>query len=183
MSLARLFGSWRAERTRDARASRYVAAMMQEPPDDVVDVVARLGDADRDHAQWELRYARRAIGLLIAQRDALDDLTASDVAAALDVAQATDPRIGSDRRVIADRQFNDRVRAYRTALADRATTTPTAERLGRVLVTFAGATPDNAAAQQIGAELAGNLVTECNAALREAYGEASLPEDIRPSEI
>ena len=40
-----------------------------------------------------LRYARAAIGLLLAQRDALDDRTAAELAAAIGVMLDRDPRI------------------------------------------------------------------------------------------
>ncbi len=119
MSLAGLFGSWRAERGRAARALRYVASAMGEPDDAAVQALASAGDSDQDHARWELRYARRAIALLVSERDALDDQTSSDVAAALDAAHHSDPRVAPDRREVAGRQLNDRIREYRAALQDR----------------------------------------------------------------
>lgn len=182
MALADLFGSWRAERGRAARARQYVASAMAEPADDAIRALAAAGDGDEDHARWELRYARRAIGLLISERDALDDLTASDVAAALDDAHIRDQRIAPDKSAVAAQQFNERLRDYRAALADRAAGAGTSERLGRVLLGFAKAASDEAAAT-MAADLAGAMLSECNAALRAAYGEASLPEDVKPSEL
>jgi hypothetical protein len=183
MPLAGLFGSWRAERGRRARAQRYVGAVMIEPADESIRALAAVGDGDDDHARWELRYARRAVGLLVSERDALDDLTASDVAAALEEAHHRDQRIATDKSDIAAQQFNDRLREYRAALADRASAAGTAERLGAVLLSFAKVSPITDAASEMAADLAGAMVTECNAALRAAYGEASLPDDIRPSEL
>ena len=179
--------SWKEERGREARAQRYVRYVMAEPGDELVRALAAVADGDDDHARWELRYARRAIGLLVSERDALNDQTSSDVAAALDTAHRADPRIAADRRPIAERQLNERLSEYRNALADRSGTAATAERLGRVLLSFArGRTesPDTVAlAVALAADLAATIVAESNAALRENYGEASLPDDIRPSEV
>src|SRR6185436_16367007 len=134
---------WREERSREGRARSYVTQLMAEPPAEFVSGLAAIADRDEDHAKWELRYARRAIGVLVAERDALDDRTSSDVVAALGTALRTDPNVAPDRRDIADRQLNDRLRGYRAALADRGGPGSTSTRLGRVLLTFAGAaTPD-----------------------------------------
>src|SRR4051812_34449050 len=86
-----LFDRWRGDRDLDRKADAYVATLMKEPADDDVrwlTTSATKGDAD--HARWELRYARRALGLIIAQRDALDDKTASVVARTLSDAIARD---------------------------------------------------------------------------------------------
>lgn len=183
VELARLFGSLRFEHDRDAQARKFVATLMREPADADVSALAAVTDADDDHARWELRYARRAIGQLIAQRDALDDRTASDVASALEDAHRTDPHVAPQRRAIADRQFNDRLRAYGNAFADRAGKIGTSERLGRALLTFALAPGMGASAIALAAELCATMVLEANASLREIYGEAALPEDRRPSEL
>src|SRR5687767_8196831 len=104
MSLAFL-RALREGRGRDDRARRYVAAITAEPATDLVVALAAIADHDADHARWELRYARRAVGLLVSERDALDDRTSSEVAAALAVARDTDPGVAPDRRDVADRQF------------------------------------------------------------------------------
>jgi hypothetical protein len=156
---------------------------MSEPDALAVDALAGVGDADEDHARWELRYARRAIGQLIAQRDALDDRTASDVAAALEDAHRTDALVAPERRPISDRQFNDRLRAYGNALADRSGKAGTSERLGRALLIFALAPATGGSALAFASDFCATTVLECNAALREIYGEAALPEDRRPSEL
>ena len=183
MSLAGLFGSWRAERGRAARARRYVASAMAEPSDEAVRDLASAGDADHDHARWELRYARRAFALLVSQRDALDDRTGSDVAAALEVAQRGDLRVAPDRREIAGRHLNDRLRDYHAALHDRSASMATSERMGRVLLKFARASAMPPSTITMAAELAGTMLAECNQVLREIYGEVSLPENVRPSEL
>lgn len=183
MSLAALFGSWRAERGRAVRARQYVTLAMAEPTGEAVRALASAGDGDEDHARWELRYARRAVALLVSERDALDDRTGSDVAAALEIAHRGDLRVAPDRREIAERQLNDRLLEYRAALHDRSGTSAAAERLGRVLLKFARASAMPPPSVAMAADLAGTMVGECNQALREKYGEASLPENIRPSEL
>ena len=103
---------WRAQRALRARAAAYVAALFRDPPDDDVRWLASQGTAgDADHARWELRYAKRALGMLTAQRDALDDRTGSAVAAALGRALARDTAIAPGRLRVAERQLNARLRA------------------------------------------------------------------------
>lgn len=183
MPLGSLFGSSRANSARHARARHYVQTLMVEPPDDAVEALAVVGDGDRDHARWELRYARRTLGLLVAARDALDDRTASDVAAALEDAHRNDPNIAAGRIAVADRQFNERLAAYREAMAERGAELSTSERLGYVLLTFARATDRGGQHLSQAARVVGEMLGDCNASLREAYGEAQLPETVKPSEI
>jgi hypothetical protein len=178
MSLAFL-RAWREGRGRDDRARRYVVALTVEPPTDSVVSLAAIADHDADHARWELRYARRAAGLLVSERDALDDSTSSEVAAALAIARNSDPGIAADRREIADRQFNDRLSAYRTAWRDRSSALSTSERLGAVLLRFAGAAAPRPQDLQFARDTMAALLSECNAALRKAFGEATLPTELR----
>ena len=172
---------WREERSRDGRARAYVERLMAQPENEIVHKLAVIGDGDEDHARWELRYAKRAIGLLVAERDALDDRTSSDVVAALGVALVSDPDVAPERRGIADRQLNDRLRGFRNALADRSVAGGTSERLGRVLLSYARALNSDAAAVAFAVDVVAALITECNTALRNAYGEANLPPDVVPS--
>jgi hypothetical protein len=165
------------------RAAAYVAALRAEPSDSDVKWLARAATAgDVDHARWELRYARRALGLLIAQRDSLDDRTPSAIAkelvASLDSAELTD----AAKLEIAQRQFNQRLAAYADALADRRSREPSPTRLGRTLFSFAGlgltpAGPDLARA----ATLLADFQAEAAEALHRVFGTASLPEDVAPS--
>ena len=96
---------------------------------------ATRGDAD--HARWELRYARRALGLIASQRDALDDRTASIVARAISAAFARDENIAAEMEDTSERQFNARLSAYRAGLAPPAGA-PTQVRMGQTLIAFAG---------------------------------------------
>lgn len=182
MALSGLLRSLGFAQTRTARAQKYVRTLMEEPDENTVRALAAIADADEDHARWELRYARRAIGQLIAQRDALNDQTASDVAASLEDAHRGDIHVAAERRTVSDRQFNERLRAYSVSLADRSGSTGTSERLGRTLLNFARGMQTSSAVA-IASDFCATTVLECNAALREAYGEAALPEDRRPSEL
>lgn len=178
-----ILGGWREERDRGGRARGYVASLMAPPAGDVVQKLAAISDGDADHALWELRYAIRSIGVLVAERDALDDRTSSDVVAALGVALQSDPHVAPDRRAIAERQLNDRLRGYRAALADRGAPGGTSARLGRVLLSFARTKTQDDAAVAFAADVIASMVTACNGALRTAYGEVNLPPDVAPSAI
>ncbi len=179
-----LWRRWRADRDRRGRASTFVASLLAEPPESDVRWLAETATGgDVDHARWELRYLRRAAGLLAAQRDALDDRTASLVSAALLRALRRDPQVAPDRADVAARQFNTRLAAYADALEAKGGDARPGERLGRVLLGFAGRLdpgPEElvAAGQRVGA-----YRRESSDALRAAFGTAALPDDIAPSQI
>jgi hypothetical protein len=179
-----IFGRWKAERQLLDRAERFVSGLLAEPAaDDVAWLAGAATRGDADHAAWELRYARRALGLVTAQRDALDDRTGAAVAHAMAAAFERDPRIGRDRLELAQGQFNARLSAYRDALGARISAT-TPARLGRTLLAFAGGSfrdlDENVA--RAGGLLAGYL-DDGNASLRAIFGTASLPEHVPPSAI
>ena len=177
-----LFSRWRAERQFQRKAAQYVDQIEAEP---AAEDVRWLADAatrgDDDHARWELRYARAAIGLLVAQRDALDDRTASVVGRALSDRFDRDDRIDRDRRYLAERQFNARLSAYRDAFATRLSSTPV---LGQTLLAFAGGAFRDAEAE---VARASSILTgyerEANDALRSVFGAAALPENLPPSAL
>jgi hypothetical protein len=173
-------------RRRRQRAERVVARLFREPAEgDVRWLAEAAADGDVDHARWELRYARRALGLLAAQRDALDDQTASDIATAISAAFAIDAHVSPERRPLAERQFNDRVTTYREALQSRGGPIGPGDKLGRILLAFASDSARTAGAPLARAiELMAAYLAEAGAALRETYGGApELPEDRKPSEI
>lgn len=177
------FKEWRAARQLQRKAEQFVAHIVAEP--DQKDVSWLAGTAtkgDEDHARWELRYARRAMGLLVAQRDALDDRTGSLVARALGDAFQRDERIGADRRDLAERQFNARLSAYRDAIGARVS--DASARLGQTLLAFAGGSfkdlDDNV--RRAGA-LVDGYAKEANEALRTVFGTAALPENVPPSAL
>lgn len=176
----KLFDEWRLRRG----AAGYVAALGTEPDDaDVrwLAAVATNGDADR--ARWELRYARRALGLLVAERDALDDRTGSLVARELTEALLLDRNIAAGMVKVAERQFNDRLLVYRQVLSIRNATEGTGLRLGRALVLSSGASsaPDEVVVRA--GDILAQYLGSANEALRKAFGSVALPEDRPPSDI
>ena len=176
---------WRADRALRRNAMTYVRSLQSEPEEGEVRFVAEHVTAgDVDHARWELRYARRALGLLTAERDALDDRTASAVSRALGESIESDRQIDSTKRPVAQRQLNDRLYAYRLALANREAHVPTATRLARTLLTFGGGAilEDPRAMEQLGGMLA-KYMLDSNQRLRDVFGTAELPEDVAPSKI
>src|SRR5256885_4121483 len=177
-----MFDRWRADRDAQRKAAKFAEALFREPdPADVEWLTKAATRGDVDHAQWELRYARRALGLIAAQRDALDDRTASIVARVISEALTRDQNIASVMAETAERQFNARLSAYRDGLAAKAGA-PTQIRMGQTLFAFAGGSfkvqDDNIVRA---GELLGTYLAEANEALRAAFGTATLPEDIAPS--
>jgi hypothetical protein len=178
-----LFSRWRAERDLQRKAERYVARLLAEPDDlDVRWLSEGATRGDLDHARWELRYARRALGLLAAERDALDDRTGSLVAHALAAAFERDGNIAAGMRPIAERQFNARLSAYRDGLAAKAGA-GTPARMGQTLFAFAGGSFRKVDDHILrGGALLVQYLADANTALREIFGTAALPEHIPPSE-
>jgi hypothetical protein len=164
-------------------AERVAVALQAEPADaDVQWLASLMLRRDEDHARWEWRYARRAVGVLVAERDALNDRIAAEVSQAVLGAFARDPHVAADRLDVAVGQFQARLAAYRIAMAKKDGREALDARLAREILTFAGAiTGDHAGAiTRAGAVLA-SCMADAAEALRQAYGEASLPDDIAPS--
>jgi len=179
----RFLRQWRAERLLQRRALQFVERIGVEPEaGDVAWLAATATRGDEDHARWELRYARAAIGLLVAQRDALDDRTASVVGRALSDRFERDERIAGDRRELAERQFNARLSAYRDAFASRGA--PARALPGQTLLAFAGGAFRGADEQVARASAILALYErEANEALRAEFGAAALPENVAPSAL
>jgi hypothetical protein len=153
-----------------------------EPADEDVKWLAANGTSgDLDHARWELRYARRALGLLSAQRDALDDRTASVVARALSEFLSRDPAVAAGKLRVAERQLNERLRAYGDALGNREGA-GAGWHLGRTLLEFAGRR-DAASTEAVlhASELLAGYLGAANEALRKSFGVATLPEAVAPT--
>ena len=176
------FRRWRAERQLQRKALQFVEQIEAEPAAGDVDWLATTATrGDEDHARWELRYARAAIGLLVAQRDALDDRTASAVGRALSERFERDERIDRDRRDLAERQFNARLSAYRDAFGSRGIARTV---LGQTLLAFAGGAFRDAQAQvERATGILGEYEKEANEALRSVFGAATLPEHVPPSAL
>lgn len=178
-----LWQQWREERALQRRAAAYVRELAREPVEgDVRWLAQEATRGDADHARWELRYARRALGLLVAERDALDDRTASAVARALQDSLGRDANVAAAKLDVARTQLNARLRAYGEALQHRDASATSGERLGRALIDFAGAPPDPGLVARAG-ELLGGYLAEANEVLRRQFGVASLPEDVPPSAV
>jgi hypothetical protein len=178
------FARWRAERELQRKAVSFVEALFRDPADADVEWLAGAATrGDVDHARWELRYARRSLGLIAAQRDALDDRTASIVAKAISEAFTRDPNIAPEMVDTSERQFNARLSAYRDGLAAKAGA-PTQIRMGQTLMAFAGGSFKKQDANIVRAgELLDSYLTEANEALRASFGTATLPENIAPSAL
>lgn len=175
---------WRAERELARKAAAFVTAIFREPADaDVEWLAAAATRGDVDHARWELRYARRSLGLIAAQRDALNDRTASIVAKEISEAFDRDQNVAAGKVETAERQFNARLSAYRDGLAAKAGA-PTPVRMGQTLFAFAGGsfTRRDSNIDRAG-ELLATYLAEANDALRESFGTAALPENIAPSAL
>jgi hypothetical protein len=175
---------WRAARGRKRKAIAFLSAVRKEPEEADVKWLAEVAARDdQDHARWELRYARLALAVLTAQRDALDDRTGSEVVAALGETLARDPRVDPLMLELVRRQLNDRLSGYNEALIARGGPVGSGERLGRVLLAFASDGARSAGAPLPRAvELLSGYIAEANEALRSVYGEADLPEHLPPSE-
>ncbi len=175
--------AWRSERQRVRKAAQ-IAASLQSDPDaaDVSWLADAAANGDEDHARWELRYARIAVGLLVTQRDALDDRTVAEVSAAVGAQIGRDARIAEDRRDLAERQLNERLSAYREAFQMRGGAVDPAGAMGRCLLAFASDGARTAGAPLAYAiELLERYAEDASEALRAAYGTAQLPDDVPPS--
>ena len=180
----RLFRSFRDDRALVRRSAAFAAELMREPSAEDVEWLAREATrGDTDHARWELRYVRRSIGILVAQRDALDDRTPSEVLRALLHRMHKDPNVDDALRDLAERQFNARLSAYRDAFTSRGHGTP-ALRVAQNLLAFAGGPirSDDPVVLR-GAELVADSLASANDALRSTFGAAQLPEDVAPSTL
>ena len=178
------FAAWQEQRRLRRNAANYVQSLLSEPePDDVawLSDVATRGDADR--ARWELRYARRAAGLMSAERDALDDRTASAVAHEIGESWSRDHNIAAGMRHAAEKQFNARLRALVQAMTARSSPEPTGTRLGKALLTAAGSpSPAKTDVDRAGAIVSAYL-EQANESLRRVFGTATLPENVPPSAV
>jgi hypothetical protein len=173
-----LWSDWQAARARKQRVEVYLNHVVREAEaSSVAWLSAACGSADV--ATRELVFARRAIGLIVAERDALDDQTAADVAHHLAPVVAAESR----RHVEAGRLWGERWRSYTTALAVRGSLDSPAARLAKVLLDGAGIPHPTAEVLAAGTNYVQETRAALNEQLRTAFGAASLPEDVRPSAL
>lgn len=171
---------WRVARERRRRAAVYLGAITQHVPPADVEWLTRISpDQNERMASRELQFARRAVGLIVAERDALDDRTASDVAHQLATVISSEGR----RDSVAGRAWSERWRAYTGALASRGSSESPAARLARVMLAGCGVEAPTQEQLVRGTQYILAVRSSANEALRTAYGSASLPEDVRPSAV
>lgn len=171
---------WRVARERRKRAAVYLAAiMLPVPPADIAWLQAIAEGQSELLATRELQFARRALGLIVAERDALDDRTASDVAHQLAGIIGQEARIDQ----VAGRAWSERWRAYTGALAARGSHESPAARMARVMLAGVGVAAPVSEQLVRGTQYILAVRTSANEALRTAYGAVNLPEDIRPSAV
>ena len=174
-------GKSKATEQRRRAVQAYVLASSAEPDEPDVQWLASIaGDGDVDRARWELRYARRAVALLVAERDALDDRTGSLVAREMRQALQMDRGVAAGMVAVAERQLNQRLTSFRTALADRSSGDPTELRVARVLLDRVGVR-DMSGNVGKGALIVRKYFESSQDSLRNAFGIASVPEDVPPS--
>ena len=179
----RLFATFRDDRALLRRSAAFADTLMAEPAEaDIAWLAENATRGDSDHARWELRYLRRALGILVAQRDALDDRTPSAVLRALMDRMDRDPNVDSELRELSERQFDARLSAYRDAFTSRGHGSP-ALRVAQNLLAFSGGPIRSGDPVVVrGARMVEEVLAQANGQLRATFGEPSLPEDVRPSE-
>ena len=173
-----LRAAWRSRQAAD----RFADAAWAEPTDvDVVWLARHVTGGDEDHARWELRYLRRALAQLVAERDGLDDRTGVLVSQALSGRLSRDRSVAPERLAVAERQYNQRLSRYRETLRERGGgALPT--RLAGTLVQLAAPGRGAGAEDTHLAELVARELGASAERLRETFGVAALPDDVRPSE-
>lgn len=179
--MAWFFGKSKAAEQRRGAVQAYVAEVSAEPDDQDVQWLASVAaDSDLDRARWELRYARRAIGLLVAEREALDDRTGSLVAREMRQALQMDRSVAAGMVAVAERQFNQRLTSFRTSIADRVAGDTPELRLARVLLDRVGVRDVSGNVTRAAATVR-KYLDGSQDALRRTFGVASVPEDVPPS--
>lgn len=171
-------------RTLRRKASAYARTLHAEPVEADIAWLASIDPGgDEDHAAWELRYARLALGVLAAERDALDDSVPAAVCHAVEASLSADRRIAAAMLPLAERQFGSRLATYRDAVSRRHGGDPLDQRLGRTLLEFTSHSevPDQRAIDRAG-QIAQGYLRGASGALMDVFGRAKLPDDVRPSE-
>jgi hypothetical protein len=175
------FGKSKATDQSRRAVQAYIADASSEPdPSDLEWLVAAIGDGDIDRARWELRYARRAFALLVAERDALDDRTGSLVAREMRQALQLDRNVAAGMVAVAERQLNERLAYFRAAFFERSASETPDARVGRVFLDRLGVRDVSGNVGRASA-IFRRYVETSQDALRAAFGVAKVPEDQPPS--
>ncbi len=169
----------REQRRRQALAERYLNTVLHDPSAEELSWLMQASGASRELALIELAFSQKAIGLIVAERDALDDQTAADVSHAIDAIVAREARV---RQGVLE-EWHAHWSEYHDALDARGRSESPLTRIARVLLRRCG-TPEPQPGQL---DRALRIVTtfrhSANEALRDAFGLASLPEDRPPSAL
>lgn len=173
-----LWAEWRAQRERNRRASVYLQQLLRPPETADLAWLASVG-VQESVARRELAFATRALGLIVAERDALDDRTAADVAHQLAPVIRREATGDYDR----GREWGVRWRAYTAAMAIRGNVEAPAARLARVLLAGAGLVDPSGEQLKRATDFVMTTRGAANMALRDVFGAAALPDDIRPSAL
>lgn len=159
--------------------ARYIAVLLEEPAVEEVQWLAAAAGTQAALIVAELRWLHRVVGLLVAERDALDDQTAADVSHALDALAADKGRDSSG----AGARWQQVRREYFDAMAMRGGAGSPLARLAAVLLRRSGVTGPTEAQLVRALELVTRFRHRANQALQEAYGATALPEDQLPSAV
>ncbi len=173
-----VLGNWRLSRERRRLADQFVQGVLIAPTSAEVEWLTAL-TGDRAVALREVTFARRAIALIVAERDALDDRTASDVAHALAPIIEAEAR----RSAAVGHAWTTRWREYGATLAARGLADAPATRLARVLLTGANVRDANGDVIERATQFVHATRASANESLRAIFGAATLPEDVRPSAL
>ncbi len=175
----KILAEWKAEKERRRRAMAYLSSILLNEPSSEADWFVAISSKDKVQVARELQLARRAIALIVAERDALDDRTAADVSHVLV------PLISKEKQIdpSAGNQWVDRWLAYSAALSARGMSEPPPARIARVLLQAVGVGAPNAEQVERATRWVITIRGIANESLRAAFGAASLPEDIKPSAI
>lgn len=174
-----VLAEWKATRERRKRAAAYVAHLTADADLSGGEWLTALSPLAGDTVRHELRLALRAIGLIVAERDSLDDNTAADVSHELQVVMREEGKGDESTALI----WSDRWSSYSGAMMKRGVADAPAIRLARILLIAVGVLSPTPLELERTADWILERRRLLNVALREAYGDAMLPEDVRPSEL
>ena len=173
-----LWTEWREQRKRSRRASTYLGRVLRAPDADTVHWLASIG-VPVPLAVQEITFAVRAIGVIVAERDALDDRTASDVVQQLALVIRREPSGDEDRRHL----WAERWRAYSASLAVRGSEESPTTRVARVFLAAAGVVAPSGEQLLRATHFIAHTRSAANDALRDVFGAAALPDHVRPSAV
>ena len=170
-----LVAAWREAEAHRQRVARYAEVLLEEPAaSDVAWLASVTGDLSR--ARHELRLLRCALGVMVAEQDALADRTSAEVVYHLGLPI----RMGEPE---AREGWAVRWRHYADALGRRGTRDAASVRLARVLFASMDVSATADEELQVAAARITDLRGVLNDALRSVFGQVTLPDDLPPSAV